>query len=71
MYGTILIDAHLLGTSLKLAQNDRVHLTPATNQPNSEGKMFARPLHGKWSDGIKRNLDDSILLHEGEYKLTK
>lgn len=63
-YGTMKRTIHLLGTALMLEEGERVHLTPATNIPG--GGYFARPLRGKWCDGITRNLEDSIHLTADE-----
>ena len=65
MIGMMLTDVHLLGTSLKLQEGQTVSLTEAPNlPPRTDGKpqYFARPENGKWSDGIERNEEDSILI---------
>lgn len=68
MLGIMRNDVKLLGTTLNLDRLDIVHLTPATNQPNGDGRYFARPWNCIWPDGIERNPDDSILLDKGDVK---
>lgn len=53
-----------LGSGLCLPAGMPVCLFPATNQPDPQGKWFARPYNGLWDDGIKRDLQDSVLLEE-------
>lgn len=60
MQGVMKCNVELLGTSLKLQAGQRVRLTPATNLP--QGGYFAAPSDGKWSDGIERCPEDSILV---------
>jgi hypothetical protein len=67
---TMTTAAHLLGTSLALAEGERVILTPADslfggNQPPREDgqlQYFARPASGQWSDDQPHSTEDSILL---------
>ncbi len=62
----VLIEAvQLAGTDLKLNADQIVMATLATNLPPSDGDQFyVRPPFGIWNDGIRRNLDDSILVSE-------
>ena len=71
MLGTMRQDIKLEGTSLKLLKFQVVRLTPATNQPEPEGKYFARPWNGRWNDGIERNAEDSILVTENEVDINE
>lgn len=64
--GTMLQDVKLASTPLKLHKGMRVALTFPRNQPNPQGKWFARPLDGIWPDGIERSDEDSILLDPGD-----
>ncbi len=63
MTGTMRIGIHLLGTSLRLNEGQRVRLTRATNQPGlARAGYYAAPLDGEWSDGVNRPPEDSILI---------
>lgn len=57
----MLKSVHLLGTSLKLDEGQRVLLIPALNQPD-KSRYFAAPIGGEW-------MDDSILLDHGDWEL--
>ena len=47
----MLVDLHLLGTTLKLHKGERVELFPTTNLPPSAGyKYFARGEGPYWDD---------------------
>lgn len=47
---------------MRLEQGQRVRLVEATNLPDGIGAYFAAPLDGRWSDGVERSDDDSILV---------
>lgn len=72
MTGIMNTDIHLLGTSLKLQKGQKVTLCKPTNLPYflMEKTYFACPIDGKWSDGIDRDNDSSILIHEEEFTFT-
>ena len=69
--GIMATDVSLLGVhGMKLERGQRVSLTPTTNLPDdSPYAYFAAPLDGKWSDGVERNLDDSIAVRATDVRL--
>lgn len=72
MKTAILIESvRLLGTSLSLEKGQKISVSFATNQPDyiEKGLVFARPLDGKWADGIDRSDTDSILIGKEDYNL--
>lgn len=60
----------LLGTSLKIKGGSRVIAMPAMNQPDKT-QFFIRPPFGKWQDGIRRGIQDSILVSRDELEFVK
>jgi len=45
---------------MQLEKGQRVNLTPA----KQGGDHFATPINGRWSDGVRRASDDSILIRD-------
>ena len=60
--------AGVLGMALEAGQ--RVRLVEPTNLPASENiRWFATPEDGKWSDGVPRNRQDSILIDHDDVEV--
>jgi len=71
MTGTMTTTAKMLGVhGMQLEQGQKVQLTEPSNLPKEyRHNWFARPLNGKWSDGVDRNEEDSILIDADDVTL--
>jgi hypothetical protein len=69
MSKTMITTVSLLGTGLKINKGEKVIATRAKNLDDGKSYLyFVRPLRGKWSDGITRNLQDSILVSKNDFQ---
>lgn len=71
LYGTMNQRVTLTGVhGMALEAGQRVRLIEPTNLPKTEAiQWFASPADGKWSDGVERNRDDSILIEHDDVEI--
>lgn len=71
MHGTMKHEVSLAGViGMVLERGRRVRLVSAINLGNNGNRRwYASPADGRWTDGVSRNPDDSIIVDEDDIEL--